>query len=332
MSGQRNALLNKLKIVEERAREFLKRSQLGDGSFDVGGKSYGTSLVLPALCDAGSSQKIVQKSLHFLMQTRDPSSGLWSFVPSSKPSYQLPPDTDSTALACIASILGARYLEDEDSLAKAMSSVNTLATLQRRNGSFPTWIANTGAYPIASLHSKTNASCVEIVATVLQALRLAGKAMYNSHIKSGVSFISRKRSSRGYWKCTWYFSRYYAIFRATAAGYFSRRTLNLLSQTQCDNGGWPRDEGANPLDTAFALLSLLAISSKPKAVVKAVEYLTHCQTSDGLWEHVPLSVNYPLERFYFRKRIGLPVETYGSEVTTTAFCLQALVSAKKSLG
>jgi len=93
-----------------------------------------------------------------------------------------------------------------------------------------------------------------------------------------------------------------------------QRCLQLIRRGQSDEGGWGPyvNSASEPFDTAVVVLALRAVGGADTTEMHNAgrDYLVACQFADGSW----LESTRPVPR-----------ESYAHRVSTTAWCLQALV-------
>lgn len=262
--------------------------------------------------------------------------GGWRYFPTLQ---YLPPDADD-----LGQIVQVLVRTQVDNISELVDEAIELIFTQGKysNGSFETWIIDLNDQSdvnrlilkaIENMWGK--GPDVEVMANLLYALNIYNHKKYHSEIKEGCEFIISSQVSPGYWNSTWYIDKFYATFvcsRLISIIFPSSSILSnayaFIAGSQKQDGAWGDKEG-DPLQTSFALLSLMAIMLSGRTVNRAVidkgiEYIVSSQTEQGSWRGTPF-IQMNTNRVDTQRGKGYPKTiTYKSDTITSAFCLKAL--------
>ena len=318
---------------------------------------WDTSFSLHAL--QGLSQEKLKAGKIFLLERQIlNTAGPWNYNVKARPGgwcfgnrHDHFPVTDCTACSLIA--LGADEPEYFKS-ASAQRAVEWLLGMQSSTGGWaayekcetPKWAENLFSFKDMK-SSMVDSSKGDVSAKVIEALAL-GRVHFPQvevALNQARSYLLKEKDERGLWKGNYGINYIYGTS-------FSARALRAIDQQahpdwappikdfflskQNADGGWGEVEesyrkkelagkgSSNPIQTAWALMGLIASSEGDKPSIKSVEqalkYLGKTQQADGSWEQtVYLGTVFP-EMVYFR------YEYYG-----IYFPLMALKAAKKFL-
>jgi hypothetical protein len=273
--------------------------------------------------DGSITKQIVEKEIIEILQAKHRIvRGGWSYIPSLQ---ELPPDADD--LGMVLQILARTGGKELASVCD--DALDILCKYHRHpDGSFDLWIVDpsdtsSSASVIRNYINVIGGKVVspDVVSNLLWGLILYDKDRFQQQIEDGVCYLKSCQMNEGFWKSKWYWGDFYATFRSLMVlddidpkSESIIRAQRFICDTQNDDGGWG-DKVSNPIDTAFALLSL---STKPNFAdnkLKGIKYLITTQLRDGSWERVP----------FIKVETIDGVKTYESRTITTSFCIKALV-------
>jgi squalene-hopene/tetraprenyl-beta-curcumene cyclase len=234
------------------------------------GDVFQRALIVDALCDlpaslAESFAPVIAHEVSHVMRSRVCDSCGWGYLPELD---ELPADCDTLAqvlqLAVRCGV--ARRQDFERPLATAFGS-------SHGDGSFETWILP----PVAerdAVHDR-QAEMVErvwgpgpdpeVMSNLLYALALWDRDQFDVKIVAGCRYIVSCQRPDGSWPGRWYVGPYYSTYVAVRLLARVReglpavqRAIEALLARQHREGAWSRDESPSSLDTAHAILTLLA--------------------------------------------------------------------------
>jgi hypothetical protein len=200
----------------------------------------------------------------------------------------IPTDIDTTlqALSALNGLSNKSFIYE---------SLDKLTTLQLEDGSFRTWI-DVGNYTFEELH--TEPDCIENdeIGVVLYYTYILNKSRYNNMLFDGAEYISTQQNFDGTWQTPWYLGDYYGIYKIGSflalynkTKYF--RQLNksywFIMNNMNPDGGWGRENGSNPLDTAYCITFLIHYKNDINLIQKGLRFLMNSQEPNGLWPDFP---------------------------------------------
>lgn len=260
--------------------------------------------------------------------------GGWSYFPGLP---ELPPDLDSLAAALL---LFTRWAPEHAALCEG--PVRIALDQRGAEGSLRTWIISPGDAPEqrelmergVSQHWGDSAD-VEVCAQFYRALWAYDRQRFAPVVRAGAEWVRSRQQPDGSWEATWYWGNVYGtslciqLLEEVASGdEAAARGVAFLARSQRENGGWGLWESV-PLDTAVALWALGRPPGKGprEAIARGVENLFNYQTLEGYWNATPW---IQMDTGRTGRGPGR-VATFGSATLTTAFCLRALLLARKIL-
>ncbi|RME93020.1 MAG: hypothetical protein D6767_01895 [Candidatus Hydrogenedentota bacterium] len=272
----------------EKALLFIASRQREDGSFR---NFYGEThtfltghglLALGSLKKCGMAVPQAQKTISYLLAKSQ--SSLWSFDNS------LPPDADDTALV----LRGLHYFLPKE---KLFRYADKLASLQKENGSWPTWLAVPKSKKQKQLlRGKVHRIDAEVQAHVLLALAIIDSQRYQKNISKGIKFF-KKQNLNWQKSSSWYvllsYPRilfYRALLYIHNQNFWQEESLFLHSITK---------QKLSFLEKS-SLLPLL----KNKYLKQYTQYrkeILSLQNPDGSWPAYPYYTLYPKEHPNFSK-------------------------------
>jgi squalene-hopene/tetraprenyl-beta-curcumene cyclase len=317
------------------ARHWLK---FGEGTLrsrpTQAGDVFQRAVIADVLCDlpaplAACFEPVLAHEVTHLMESRVCATCGWNYLPELD---ELPADCDTLAQVLqLAVRRGFARSEDFDGpLATAFGQAH-------RDGSFETWILpSTDVRDAVHQHQAELVERVwgtgpdpEVMANLLYALALWDSERFADRIVAGCQYIVRAQRADGRWTGRWYVGTFYPTYAAVRLLAQVRdgrpaieRAVQTLLADQQPTGAWSRDEAARPLDTAHALLALLA--TRPldvaaptvihTAVTAGLDALRRMRRPDGSWAADPF--------------LSMPEQVWGSTTMTTAYVLKAAALAE----
>lgn len=312
--------------ISERAGLRSRPTQAGD--------VFQRALIVDALCDlpaplAESFAPVIAHEVDHVMQSRVCDSCGWGYLPELD---ELPADSDTLAQVLQMAVRCGRARGDDFDrpLATAFATAHD-------DGTFETWILPPAAERDA-IHQR-QAELVErvwgpgadpeVMANLLYALALWDRERFTDRIDAGCRYIVGCQRLDGTWPGRWYVGPYYSTYVAVrllarvhnGAGAVKRAVEALLAG-QHREGTWSRDESPRSLDTAHAILTLLAAralevadaSALRESVVRGLGALGRLRRPDGSW---------PADPF-----LTMREQVWGSSTLTTAYVLKAAALAE----
>lgn len=298
------------------------------------GDVFQRAVIGDALCElpeplAACFAPVIAHEVTHVIQSRVCASCGWGYLPELD---ELPADCDTLGQVLqLALRRGVARSEDFDApLANAFGR-------SHRDGSFETWILPPAATRDA-LHQH-QAELVErvwgtgpdpeVMANLLYALALWDRERFADRIAAGSRYIVRTQRKDGRWYGRWYVGAYYPTYAAVRLLACVRdgvpaveRAIRTLLADQQPTGAWSRDGAPRSLDTAHALLALLA--ARPlevvdptvirTAVTSGLDALRRLRRPDGSW---------PADPF-----LAMAQQVWGSSTLTTAYVLKAAALAE----
>ena len=251
--------------------------------------------------------------------------GGWSYFPGLP---ELPPDLDSLSAALLLFARAAPERTDLCAEPVALALGNA-----RPDGSIATWLISPRDDPadrrlmeLGVSRFWGDGSDVDVCAHFYFALWTLDRERYGEVARRGARHVEEKQLSDGSWEATWYHGRAYGtalclrLLRAVGTGEGAvSRAADFLS----------RAESPDPQDTALALwAAAIAGRDLPEpSRERAITLLLDRQTDAGHWSASP----------WIKMDVGRAagvkgrILTYGSATLTTAFCLRALLDARRRL-
>lgn len=171
---------------------------------------------------------------------------------------------------------------------------------------------------------------IEVTSNFLKSLYQLDYLHYKKKIEEGLAWIAGVQNKEGFWDSSWYIGNYYCGYVLSSLSRVSsftdcyQRFLEYLYLTQNENGSWGDGEG-NPLDTAYALLSIVNVTDiqsekEKRAVDRGTSYLLQTRNLKGYWyscEFIKMGKG--------KEDIAFQNLRYRSVTLTTVYCFVALV-------
>lgn len=283
----------------------------------------------------GKLSPLIDREVSFLINIRSPYTNGWCYFPFLE---ELPDDADT-----LGQIMQVLYHSGNEKVFQkyCVNSIDWIFNNSYPNGSFETWIIP----PLPKrkkIHEKQlqyikntwgTRQDVEVIANFLYGLHLFSIDNYSNNVKKGIEFIVQSQESRGYWKSTWYHGPYYGIYVCTrlliatnSDTHVIARAITYLHSSQKIDGSWGYAEKGDPLNTAFALISLAAVWSYNKELVsynqvlKGFDFLKKTVNPNGSWD----KTNFI--KMLVMKNNKPKTLNYSSSTITTAYILKALLA------
>ncbi|HEX5062366.1 MAG TPA: prenyltransferase/squalene oxidase repeat-containing protein, partial [Kofleriaceae bacterium] len=298
------------------------------------GDVFQRALIVDALCDLRapfdeSFAPVIAHEVAHVMQSRVCDSCGWGYLPELD---ELPADCDSLAQVLQMAVrCGEARREDFDRpLATAFGT-------SHGDGSFETWILPRAAERDA-VHQR-QAELVErvwgpgadpeVMSNLLYALALWNRQRFDDRIAAGCRYIVSCQRPDGTWPGRWYVGPYYSTYvavrllaRVRDGVPAVKRTIEALLAGQRPDGAWSRDHSPRGLDTAHAILTLLAarpLEVADAAAIRASVFrglgaLGRLRKPDGSWAADPFLTMREL--------------VWGSSTLTTTYVLKAAALAE----
>lgn len=259
--------------------------------------------------------------------------GGWSYFPGLP---ELPPDLDSLSAALL---LFARAAPDLVPL--CAGPVALALGRSGPDGAIETWLISPDDDPAdraamergVALYWGSGAD-VDVCAHFYRALWTHDRVRYGKAARLGARHVQSRQRHDGAWEATWYHGSAYPaalclhLLRAVGGSDDAvARGLEHLRGTSRPEGGWGERE-ADPQETALALWAIACADGDVAAAtsLRAVAFLVDSQLPDGRWRASPW-----IRMDVGRARGGRgPVLSYGSATLASAFCLRALLAARRS--
>lgn len=259
--------------------------------------------------------------------------GGWSYFPGLP---ELPPDVDS--LAAVSNLF-ARIAPD---LMPLCEGPLRLALESWRGDGLPeTWIVGPTEEPALRermlwgiSHCWGRGPDIDVCANLFLTLAGCDDPARREAARRGAALLASLQGADGSWDATWYAGRQYCaslcvrLLAMMGNASAVARALRFVAASQRDDGGWG-DAFPVPLDTALALWTLVraGVGECREPIERGVERLLRWQDDDGSWRASPW-IKMDIGRATGRV---VMTATYSSETLTTAFCLRALVAARRAL-
>lgn len=153
---------------------------------------------------------------------------------------------------------------------------------------------------------------------------------YKDIVERCFSWISKMQGLDGMWESTWYVGDYYCGYVLSKGLFLMKidhqsalcKYIDFVFDTQKSDGSWGDCMG-NPLDTAYAIMTLCNIGAHDKktknAVERGVHYLLSTNNNGGYWygcEFIKTGLG--------KTDISQQIYRYRSSILTTMFCVGAL--------
>ncbi|MDR2204914.1 MAG: hypothetical protein LBE36_01980 [Flavobacteriaceae bacterium] len=250
----------------------------------------------------------------------------WSYFSSVS---EIAPDIDDLGqvIQCLYKSNETKYVENE-----CVPLIDfAVKNCSKRNGGILTWlIPKENPDEIQQKQKKFNTEKwgegpdVEVVANFIYSVQLLNKKKHEKFIEKNILYIIKNQSDKGFWKSRWYYGNYYGTYVAVRSICKKPRikfkesldlTSKFLLENRNEDGGWGLNPNiSDPLNTAFAILTLKLIDEKrfKKVIENAKNYLHSCQAKNNSWD----AVNF------IKPRMNDP---YKSSTMTTAYVLKALI-------
>lgn len=246
------------------------------------------------------------------------------------------PDTDDTALVCLA--LSRTELPERLRSSEACETLERglewLLAMQSKNGGWASFDKdNTKRFitqiPFADFGEVIDPPSVDVTSHILELLGQMGYDKNFKPIRHALSYLKREQEADGCWFGRWGVNYIYgtgAVLPALAAigenmyQEYTRKAVRWLIDHQNPDGGWgescasyddPSLRGQGPStasQTAWALLGLLTAGEDNPAVRRGIRYLIETQEVDGSWKEDHFTgtgfpgdfmIKYHLYRNYF---------------------------------
>ncbi|HEV7179329.1 MAG TPA: prenyltransferase/squalene oxidase repeat-containing protein [Candidatus Baltobacteraceae bacterium] len=295
------------------------------------GNVFSRALIAEALCelslvDARAGVYVDREIEHLLSLRRTDGSG-WAYFPEL---MELPSDADDLA-AVIRAISCARGIGEAATLTR--EPLYRWLERARRDGIVSSWIPSNDPSVRERQEQWTKTTWgdtydVEVAANAIVALETLGASgTVIDALRAAVAAQQRD----GAWSSTWYWGPFYATMMCSQAlagdalyGDALARASQFLAASRKADGGWGIDAQSDPLNTAFALLTLRAIASR-------ADSLDVCGIArGGLTALAAQSVDraVPFIRMELGRAQGSVRQTlsYGSGAITAAFSVKSLLA------
>jgi squalene-hopene/tetraprenyl-beta-curcumene cyclase len=298
------------------------------------GDVFQRALIVDALCDlpaalAESFAPVIAHEVAHVMQSRVCDSCGWGYLPELD---ELPADCDTLAQVIQLAVRcgGARGEDFDRPLATAFGT-------SHGDGSFETWILPPGAERDA-VHQR-QAELVEsvwgagadpeVMANLLYALALWDRQRFDDRITAGSRYIVSCQRPDGTWPGRWYVGPYYSTYVAVRLLAHLRDgvpvvklAIESLLARQHSEGAWSRDESPSSIDTAHAILTLLA--ARPLEVADAAAIRESIARGLGALRRLRRpDQSWPADPF-----LTMREQSWGSSTLTTAYVLKAAALAE----
>lgn len=294
-----------LALKQQKNGSFLSLSSANPKNFNQTinyNSVFSTSLILGCLNNLEEDNKIrliKQKCTSFLLNQKSPS---WSFnywVRGSKEAKKMPypDDLDDTFCALSALYKHNPALFDGQVIAQIVTLLTGLET--QEGGPYRTWLIDDKAPKIwQDVDLAVNSN-------IAYFLKLQGISLPNLN-KFIASKVNQAKITSPYYPNP--YPIIYFISRSIKQKY--KAILKKMLYKEQKNDVWE-----NPLYTALNISSLTHLGISLKNIIPAITYLLSQQSSKGYWK-----------AFAFCLDPALKEQTHysGSEVLTTAFCLEAI--------
>lgn len=329
----------------ERGLDFLRQNQLESGEFRVlmstnelkddcvpDSSPFATSLIAYSLGFSKSekAKSMLDKAMRFFLNEMD-GPGVWKYwTKQHKFNKTIPPDLDD--MACVSYVLRQNNIP--------FPSNDSLIMLNRNpEGLFYTWLTPRWPMPLSLAYWrvvfrqwrnpvsnyyfwKLNESEVNDVDCVVNAnvlLYIGNRPETRPVVDYLIEIINRGQES-----CCdkWHLNRftfYYVVSRNYRSGVTEFESVrDTIIKKILDAGNPDGSIGANVLETALAICTLLNLSCTESELKGAIKFLVENQLIDGSWPRDVLYYGGP-KRYY----------GWGSEELTTGFCLESLIRASE---
>ncbi|MBB4806050.1 geranylgeranyl pyrophosphate synthase [Chryseobacterium defluvii] len=295
------------------ASDTFQRAMLNDCLWDVT-RNYNldTQIFFHAECD------------YLANRTNKDEVGGWAYFPTVK---EIAADIDD-----LGQIIQLFIKCNRPDLIENLCTKPILTALENRtdaDGGIETWIiprySQTDIQKLQEYFNVTKwgkGPDVEVVANFVYALQKLQDDKYRDYIENSIKYILSHQHEKGYWESRWYYGNYYGTYVCLRLlkefGDVYKEDINeaidYIINSQHDDGGFSvsPEASTDPLNTAFALLSLKLCFPKDHLPVKKAEnYLINSQAESGFWKEVD----------FIKPKAQEP---YKSKTITTAFALKAL--------
>ncbi|MEO8552528.1 MAG: hypothetical protein ABI678_21270, partial [Kofleriaceae bacterium] len=312
------------------------------------GDVFQRAVIADALCDlpdavAGSFAPVVAHEHAYVMGSRVCARCGWSYLTEL---VEEPADADTLAQVLqLAVRTGQARRADFDAPLELLFEANA-----HPDGSFETWILPPPAER-DELHQR-QAELVasawgqgpdpEVMANLLYALSLWDPDRFATRITAGIRFLLERQHPNGAWTASWYWGPFYSTYvhvrllaRAPEGAAAVCRAARALLEGQGRDGAWSYCDVARPLDTAHAVLALLAAHPVARAdhlairsaVARGLTALHDARLADGGWPADPFI------RMDCGRAAGVRGHelSFGSRTLTTAYVLKAAATALRVL-
>ena len=211
---------------------------------------------------------------------------------------ELPPDIDT-----LSEFIKLSTKFDKDLLKKGVEeSINkALRCNKRDDNSFETYILDENDLSDASIKAQRATRNIygfgaspEVNANFIHALALYDFDKYKDIIEKCIEWIIDQQCEEGFWDSSYYISNYYCgyicskIFKLLDKNNKSAEKIyKYITRTQNLNGSWG-ENGGNPLDTSFAISSLVDLrdfydKNVDEMIKKGLAYLVSTVNEGGYW-------------------------------------------------
>jgi squalene-hopene/tetraprenyl-beta-curcumene cyclase len=257
--------------------------------------------------------------------------GGWSYFPDLP---ELPPDLDSLSAALL---LFQRA--SPDNLALGEEPVRLALESARADGAIETWLISPRDDPGLKRAMRRgvakfwgNRIDLDVCAHFYYALWSCDRKRHGDIVRRGACYLAAEQEASGSWEASWYHGRAYGVglclrlLRAVGTDDESaRRAVEFLRREQRPDGGWAVWE-TDAQETALTLWAMGESTPTP-VLERAVASILDYQTREGHWKASPW-IEMNAGRAHGRPGPSL---TYSSATLTAAFCLRALLWARREL-
>lgn len=312
------------------------------------GDIFQRAVIADALCDlpedlATSFAPVVEHELGYVMTNRSCDRCGWSYLTEL---LEEPADADTLAQVLqVAVRMGRARRTDFDPPIETLFEANAHA-----DGSFETWVMPPAAErdEVHQRQAQLVASAwgtgpdPEVMANLLYALSLWAPDRFAAQIAAGSKYLLERQHPNGAWTASWYWGPFYSTYvhvrllaRVAEGVPAVTRAARALIAGQGRDGSWTYCDIPRPLDTAHAILTLLA--ARPVAnlddtelrttVGRGLSALRAMRLADGAWSR---DAFIRMDSGRARAVQGAEL-TFGSRTLTTAYALKAAATALRVL-
>ncbi len=311
---------------EHQSSDVFARAVLGDVLLDI------AALLRPSSEQATTLRGLaVREAAHIAASRLRDRHGGWSYFPDLP---ELPPDIDSLAAALT---LFARAAPEHAALCRP--PIEQVLLTAAADGAIETWILDPRNHTTQLVAMRRGVKRfwgqgpdIEVCARFYAALWLYDREQFAEHCGRGAAFVASHQQGDGSWSATWYWGPVYGtglalqlLHRTGAEPAALSRGVAYLQRSRRRDGGWGVSQ-TTALDTALAIWALDECGALTEDVLDAsVQRLLERQDRDGSWLATPW-IKMDVGRASRRIRHTL---TWGSTSLTCAFCVRALLLARR---